>query len=249
MPRTPRKESPTKFYHVTARGAGRRAIFEDSEDHERLRETMRQIFSEESVEIHAWCHMRNHMHLLLRCDLRNLSHAMQRLETSYSHYFNGKCGHVGPVFQGRYGCEPIHSEEHFLMTLCYIHQNPLRAGESDGYSYPWSSYEEYLGNARKPLCDPSLVLEMLGGIDGFARFHDSELGLSQVALAPTHHRIADSEAERIARSLYGPTYKSAIALLPKKERDRAIRRLKVSGLSVRQIERLTGIGRNIVSRA
>jgi hypothetical protein len=35
----------------------------------------------------------------------------------------------------------------------------------------------------------------------------------------------------------------------KKERNEALRRLKEEGLSTRQIERLTGIGRNTIHRA
>ena len=135
------------------------------------------------------------------------------------------------------------------MTLCYIHQNPIRAGESKDYLYPWSSYAEYLGSVKNPLCELSFSLNMIGGLDEFKRFHESELGLVSLDIGSAYRRIDDSEAIKIARSLYGPSYRSSIALLPKKERDNAIRRLKSYGLSVRQIERLTGIGRNTVSRA
>ena len=59
---------------------------------------MRQVFGEERIEVHAWCHMRNHVHVLLRADLSRLSRSMQRLETSYSHYFNGKYGVMSVLY-------------------------------------------------------------------------------------------------------------------------------------------------------
>lgn len=250
MPRVPRAESVTGFYHVTMRGAGRRSIFESDYDRTHFIEVIGKTCNDAEVEIHAWCLMENHAHLLVRAELEAISNAMQRFETAYSHYFNGKYSHVGPVFQSRYGSEAIDSEEHLLMTLCYIHQNPIRAGLSKGYEVPWSSYSEYLGRVgRKKLTTTSFMLDLLGGVDGFVAFHDSEMGLVQVSLGATHPRIDDASARMIAKRLFGPQYATSLALLPKPQRDKAIRTLRSHGISVRQIERLTGIGRSIVARA
>ena len=249
MPRAPRQASQTGFYHATVRGSGRRMLFEDDSDRRRFLERLARIARECQVEVHAWCLMSNHAHLLLAGDPNDISHLMQRFETGYSRHYNGRHGHAGPVFEGRYGCEAIDSEEHLLAALRYIHQNPIRAGESTHYDVPWSSYAEYTGSSERGLTRTSFLLDMLGGVEGFAAFHEAEKGLVSISLSPGHRRLDDSEARRIARRLFGPDYASSIALLPKEKRDDAIRILRAHDLSIRQIERLTGIGRNIVAKA
>lgn len=48
---------------------------------------------------------------------------------------------------------------------------------------------------------------------------------------------------------FGVDYALNIASLPKKERDEAVVGLKEVGLTIRQIQRLTGIGFGIIAKA
>ena len=249
MPRAPRRESASGFYHITVRGVGKRIIFEDEEDRVFALKQIERVFDEEKVEVHAWCFMRNHIHMLARGSVKAVSNAMQRFGTTYAVYYNGKHGHVGAVFQGRYGCEPIDSEEHLLLALCYIHQNPLRAGEVEDYEFRWSSYGEYLGTSQTWLCTTAFFLKLFDGRENFVSFHETQRGLTEIPLGNSGSRLDDAEAERLARDLFGPNFTTSIALLPKQQRDKAIRVLRAYGVSIRQIERLTGIGRNIIARA
>lgn len=51
----------TGFYHVCARGTGKRLIFEGDEDRWEFLELMRECCREEGVTVIAWCLMGNHV--------------------------------------------------------------------------------------------------------------------------------------------------------------------------------------------
>ena len=62
-------------------------------------------------------------------------------------------------------------------------------------------------------------------------------------------RLSDADALAIAKKLLGENQLSTLGSRAKRERDEGVARLRRAGLSVRQIERFTGISRGIVSRA
>jgi len=70
MPRQARRKSESGFYHVLLRGIGQQNIFEDEEDNERFLQTLGRYQHEMQFEIHAYCLMGNHVHLLLK-DIKN----------------------------------------------------------------------------------------------------------------------------------------------------------------------------------
>ena len=130
----------------------------------------------------------------------------------------------------------------------YIHLNPLDTGVQHPRDYPWSSYGEYVGEAR--ICNTSVVLGFLGGSVSFEKLCDPSQGRDYlVSLKERGPYLSETEAKRIAVSRFGADFADRLAALDKKERNRALRMLRGQGLSVRQIERLTGIGRNIIARA
>ena len=51
----------------------------------------------------AYCLMKNHVHLLVETPEPNLAAGMRRLHGLHAQRFNKRHGHVGHVFQGRYG--------------------------------------------------------------------------------------------------------------------------------------------------
>ena len=143
---------------------------------------------------------------------------------------------------------PVETEAHLLAAIRYIHLNPLDTGASHPRDCPWSSYGEYVGQPR--ICDTSLVLELVGGAESFEGYCDPSQGHDYlVSLKERGPYLSEAEAERVAASHLGADFADRLALLDKSERDRALRKLRALGLSVRQIERLTGVGRNIVARA
>ena len=249
-----RSELLSGYVHVTQRGLGRRLIFEDDRDKKRYLATLRDKLENSEVAVLAWTLMPNHVHLLVRAQPPELSGLMQRLGTSYAQYFNGRHGHVGTVFQNRFSSEPVETEGHMLAAIRYIHRNAEVARIADMEGYPWSSYREILGEGSalegEGICDASKALEFFGSREEFARFHAMENELDGFARVDGYRpRLSDSDARAIASRLCGEGFADSLPSMPKEERDRALGTLKALGLSIRQIERLTGIGRGSIARA
>lgn len=120
------------------------------------------------VDLHAWCLMGNHYHLLLseRVD-GGLTKFIRRLNVGYANYFNERYERKGALFQGRTKKVHIDTDAHFLHILNYIHSNPLdfmkvnkgwrigSVGDMEGAlahisKYKWSSYLDYAGTANFP---------------------------------------------------------------------------------------------------
>lgn len=253
MSRTPRKQSESSIYHVFARGVGRQQIFEDSEDNVYFLCLLRKMASLEECTLFAYCLMGNHFHLLVRMDLENLSEAMRQLEISYAQYFNEKYEREGTLFQGRFGSEPVNSDEQLLAAVRYIHCNPAKAGISPFDTFEWSSYREYAENTD--MVDTSLVLEMLGGAGQLKRFHNQASDSTSFmedntgAGLPKRTRQTDEGVRAIIKAAIGQNNVSTLHELSRDERNAVLVSLKSSGATVRQVERLTGISRGIIGRA
>ncbi len=131
-----RYELSSNFIHVTQRGLGRRALFEDDVDKRRYLDTLKRMMSEYDASILAWTLMTNHVHLLMKTTSATLSRLMQRVGISYAQYFNGRHGHVGKVFQNRFSSKAIEIEDHLLATIRYIHRNAETAQRASTPDYP-----------------------------------------------------------------------------------------------------------------
>lgn len=73
--------------------------------------------------------------------------------------------------------------------------------------------------------------------------------LNNVANHHTGNRGRRSVIVQMPNARFGVDYALNIASLPKKERDEAVVGLKEVGLTIRQIQRLTGIGFGIIAKA
>lgn len=248
MPRFTRQESTLGLYHVMQRGVGKQIVFEDKQDHKFYLERLNEYKEELKCELIAYCLLDNHAHLLIRTDsLSDVSGMMLRLGTSYANYYNKKYERSGHVFQGRYLSEPINDERYLLSCVRYIHNNPVKAGITTRERYPWSSYREYTGESI--LINQNFFLEIIGDMDQFISFSaekddtiimdcDDDVLSEKDALCLIGHELGmDCSNAGIIKSLSKP------------ERDRIILLLKNSGMSVRTIERITGISKRIIYRA
>ena len=178
------------LYHALNRGVDKRSIFLEDGDRVRFihdlyifnqatpanntrRTSMNDLRScslirKRLVDIHGWCLMDNHYHLLLseKCE-GGLTLFLRKLNVGYSKYFNEKYDREGTLFQGRTKKILINTEGHFLHILNYIHLNPLdlqsssnewREGRINNFNkalsyletYRWSSYLDYCGIKNFP---------------------------------------------------------------------------------------------------
>ena len=247
MSRTPRQQSESGVYHVYSRGSGRQIIFEDNGDRRMFLDCLEQAISKADATLLAYCLMGNHYHLVLKSDFGKLSEMAHRLNRSYAAYFNREHDRSGHLFQQRFGSQAIDDDAYFLGAIRYVHRNPVEAGMTQTCDYPWSSYGEYLGEAK--LIQPELALDMLGGPAGFQEFHahSSKGFFLDDRAAPI--RVNQANMFEVARSALCETNPGDLKSMDRAERDRGLRLLKQSGLSLSQITMLTGISRPTVSRA
>ncbi|MDO8624098.1 MAG: transposase [bacterium] len=187
------------LWHVLNRGVENRELFLDSQDYARFvhdlyefndvapADNLARLFDPSGmrdfvnpsfrkprkmlVNIHGWCIMKNHYHLLLTEKVEGgLSLFLRKLNVGYANYFNERYTRVGTLFQGRTKKIPIERQSHFLYILHYVHLNPLdylsdarewRVRSKNGIqnanaalrylkTYRWSSYLDYCGIKNFP---------------------------------------------------------------------------------------------------
>ena len=243
--RAARRVSESGYYHVVVRGNGKQRLFENDEDRRFFLKLLREYAHACEIDIIAWCLMDNHVHLIF-CDCAGrLSEAMGKMAMRYARWFNARSGHVGHVFQGRFKSSPIERDQYLLEAVRYVHNNPSKAGVCDAEDYPWSSYHEYAGTPE--YAKTEVVLDMLGGPEGFSQFCREDPSVEYLFVEGV--RIPDEEAGNVAGRVLGDVGFSEVKSLSREKRDELLRELRASRLSVRQIERLTGIGAKTITRA
>jgi REP element-mobilizing transposase RayT len=150
MARKLRVEYPGAIYHVMNRGDLREPIFQDDLDRRRFVETLGEACAKTSWQVHAYCLMENHFHLVVETPLANLVAGMKWFLGTYTSRFNRRHKVFGHLFSGRYKALIVDgSGNGYLRTVCdYVHLNPVRAklltDKQPLRSYLWSSYGHYL---------------------------------------------------------------------------------------------------------
>lgn len=262
MGRTARDHGESGIYHVVARGVGRQIIFEDDADRTRYLAELRRCLvgdaggtgDADATALLAWCLMDNHVHLVVDSGQGAPSRLMRDVGSAYALYFNERHDRVGHLFQGRFRSEAVDDEGYLLTVVRYVHQNPVRAGIVDACEdYPWSSYRAYaVPGMEDGLTSRERVLEAFGGRATLRAFHeevDEAAACVDVGRGGIRRLLDDADALEVARAVLGDVRPEEVASLPRPERDGAIRILRAARLSVRQVERLTGVSRGVISRA
>jgi putative transposase len=156
-------------YHVMSRGDRREAIFHDDADRLEFVRTLGQACLKTGWQVHAYCLMSNHFHLVLETPQPNLTLGMKWLLGTYTQRFNRRHRHWGHLFGGRYKAQLIDGRKlGYLRCACdYVHLNPVRAGivsrEKKLDSFRWSSYPAYRQPKLRP---PWLRVDRLLGEHG-----------------------------------------------------------------------------------
>jgi putative transposase len=151
MPRPLRIEFENAWYHVMNRGASHQPIYQIKKHRYLFLEILAEANELFGIEIHGYCLMDNHYHLLIKTPRGNLSRAMQHINGIYTQRYNRLIKKDGPLFRGRYKAILIEKNDYLLQVSRYIHLNPVVANmvpSPDGYF--WSSYQDYIGNRAKP---------------------------------------------------------------------------------------------------
>lgn len=250
MPRNSRKKSGTLTYHVVIKGADRQLLFEESRDYEKYLEIIAYYKQECQFELFAYCLMSNHVHLLIRHSPEfPLETIFRRINTTYAVWFNMKYNRTGSVQDGRYFSEPVETERYLFTVVKYIHFNPTKAGmeTAPGTSYPWSSFYDYQ-NQISGLADTSLVLNIAGGFEQFQALHTVDSNDKCMDISQFRKRLPDDVAKDKIYEVCKCNSVTDFQKLSLLARNKNIQLLHEKGISIRQLNRLTGTPRGVIER-
>jgi len=199
MPRPLRIEYEGAWYHVMNRGLDKQNIFDTKQHYEFFLRLLSETSLNYEIEIHAYCLMTNHYHLLIRTPLANLSKAMQYLGSIYTQEYNKFTSRDGPLFKGRYKAILIEDDAYLLQLLRYIHLNPIEAKISlKPEDYSWSSYQYYVNNSSPSWLHKSLVT-LFGTVNAknrFIEFTTGEQSIKKEILPIEYKNAAQTELRR-----------------------------------------------------
>ncbi len=151
MPRHPRDDAPDTWHHVMNRGVARRTLFETKAD---IRTFLARVALEVRagrVEVHAFCVLTTHFHLLVRSPAGELSAVMQRVQNEYARWFNRARRRDGPLHRGRFRSKRIDSLAYRELLVRYIDANSVAAGlVPSAELYPHGSARCYAGERGPP---------------------------------------------------------------------------------------------------
>ncbi|MFK5880859.1 MAG: transposase [Sulfurospirillum sp.] len=115
------------YHHVYNRGVARNKIFLNDSDKEKFLELLAEVSREYKFNIHSFCLMNNHYHLLIENKKENLSDGMRQLNAKYATYFNHKYKRIGHLWQDRFKSWYIANEDYLFILFKYIEANPIKA--------------------------------------------------------------------------------------------------------------------------
>jgi putative transposase len=114
--------------------------------------------------------------------------------------------------------------------------------------YPYSSYKDYFGNNQYGLTDINFVLNMTS-IEHLKKLHDNNYDFDFILeMVEARKEEVNLYKDTVIKEVLGNLSAFEISGLHRNKRNKFIRKLKESGLSIREIERLTGISRGIIWR-
>ena len=236
MPRQPRKPSSTGIFHVMMRGINHQEIFCDAEDYYQFINTldrMRIQYDDDgnpcgtNCTYYAYCLMSNHFHLLIREREEPVGDTIKRIASSYVYYYNRKYGRDGHLFKERFKSEPVKD-------------------------YEYSSWSEYDGSVDSvfQICNTQTVLNRIPFTE-LEAWVNEPLPEDVYCLdieGSSRRRPSDDQIWKLIKEKTGVTNNSAFQQLDNNTKQQVFLELKDCGASLRQLERLTGIGKGVIHR-
>ena len=142
MPRKTRVYLPGVPAHIVQRGNNRNACFFAEQDYAYYLEALAQGLRRFGADLHAYCLMKNHIHLLITPHYKDsISRVIQHMGRQYVRYINKTYSRTGTLWEGRHKGSLVDAEHYLLTCYRYIELNPVTAGiVTRPDMYPWSSY-------------------------------------------------------------------------------------------------------------
>ena len=220
---------------------------------------------------YAYCLTPKQFRLIVKEEKYLVSAIMQSISQLYSRYYSSKYNSYGPLYRRRYYSEPINDEERLEVVMRYVHQEPMRVivPQKAGFSmvpqksqkeqkfnaealdeWAWSSWHEYVGLES----DLPIVCEKPGAcheltVEQWRELLSEPLPEGTKCLEPKEYRApkpTETQVLSMVRLMTTATNWNEFNAFPKDERLKTIKQLLQNGASIRQMEKLTGIGRGVI---
>jgi hypothetical protein len=133
----------------------------------------------------------------------------------------------------------------------YVHQEPLRLGMAEAWDeYSWSSWHEDvgLGSDLPIVCEKPDACHDLSA-QQWRELLSKPLPEGTKCLEPKEYRApkpTETQVLSMVRLMTTATTWDEFRAIPKDEKLKTIKQLLQNGASIRQMEKLTGIGRGII---
>ncbi|MCB9914678.1 MAG: transposase [Planctomycetes bacterium] len=128
MARRPRADGPDTWHHVVNRAIAKRPYFEARSEKRYFLARLASEVRAGRLEVHAFCLMTTHFHLLVRSPVGELSEAMRRVQCAYSRHFNRRHRRDGPLIRARFYSKRVRTDSYRRAVVRYIDANAVRAG-------------------------------------------------------------------------------------------------------------------------
>ena len=137
-------------HHVTQRGNNGQEVFLTDDDRRIYLRFLGYLSSRCELRVVGYCLMANHIHIIgIPSTRQSLAKAVGRTHLLYTQYFNRQHKRSGHLWQNRFFSCPM-DESHAWTALCYVEQNPVRAGlVKNAWQYPWSRSIEKMNDWKK----------------------------------------------------------------------------------------------------
>lgn len=249
MPRVSRQKSSTQIYHIVVKGADRQVLFEERRDYFKYLELLAYFKEECEFKLYAYCLMSNHVHLLIQTTTVPLETVFRKINTTYACWFNPKYDRTGFLQGGRYFSEPVEDKRYLLTVLRYIHFNPVKAGLENypGEKYYCSSYKDYINNHSK-LTDIDFIIDEFGNLENYIDYHKENTDEQCLDIQTCKRRIPDDVAKEIIHDISGCKTATDFQKLTLSIQKIYICAIHKKGVSIRQLNRLTGTPRGVIER-
>jgi REP element-mobilizing transposase RayT len=151
MTRHARNDAPGAWHHVMNRGIARRTLFENALDMRTFLARLALAVRAGHIEVHAFCILTTHYHLLVHSPGGDLSSVMHLVQNSYSRWFNRSRKRDGPLYRARFRSKRVDSLVYRRHLVRYIDANPVEAGlVASPALYPHGSARWY-ARTEKPI--------------------------------------------------------------------------------------------------
>lgn len=163
MSNRPRIEIVDGAYHLNTKAVSGARAFPDNAHRDRFIALLRAEIAKSDWVCLGYTILGTHYHLIVKLTKPTLSSGFQRLNSSYSRWFNRKHGRTGALWQARFYDVSIESSHHFLEEQRYLALNAPRAGlveEPEDWQY--CHYGSLVGSyPRDELVDEDAILRLL----------------------------------------------------------------------------------------